>query len=140
MKHTIALCLALMPLTTACAAMFRGTSDQVMVSAQPDGGFLVLDDVKHPLPFVADLPRKTKQIVLWHPHFGERSVPLDRKFSFGYLLMDVLFTPGYGVVGIAVDGVTHAWYDLPTMATCNFSPSEAPPEGEVAQASAPLQP
>jgi hypothetical protein len=39
--------------------------------------------------------------------------------------MDVLFTPGFGLVGVLVDGTTSAWYRMPAFVHCDFDPAAA---------------
>lgn len=110
----LSLALALSTLLTSCAAMFSGTSQEMYITAKQEGGSVLIGDSEYKLPFRGEVKKKTKSLTFRHPAHGEHLVTVERKFSGGYLLMDILFTPGYGLVGILIDGATNAWYKLPT--------------------------
>ncbi len=49
-----------------------------------------------------------------------RDVELDRDLGLGWMVLNLLFTPGFGLVGGIVDGSTSAWYTLPGLVHCDF--------------------
>jgi hypothetical protein len=71
-----------------------------------------------------------KQITLSHPNFPDNDQTLvwKRSFKGGMLVLDILFTPGYGLSGIIVDASTSAWYGLPPNVTYDFSTKVASPD------------
>jgi hypothetical protein len=65
---------------------------------------------------------------------------VERTFGVGFLLMDVLFTPGFGVSGLLIDGATQAWYSLPPVIAVDFTaplPEEDEAQDTVAASTAP---
>lgn len=114
-------------LLTGCAAMFTGTSSDVRIDARPAGGYVILDDERHELPTTLDVSKKTELILFEHPEYGEQLVELDRDLMGGYVLLDLLFTPGFGLVGLLVDGTTSAWMELPTHMDHDFE-TYVPPD------------
>ena len=47
-------------------------------------------------------------------------MPIKRKFQGGFLFLDILFTPGYGLLGILIDGPTSAFYKMPSNVEFDF--------------------
>jgi len=110
-------------LMTSCAAMFTGTKGEMTFSATPAAGTTVLvGGTSYPIDgFPVEFKKKTKKVVFSNPSYGEYEVPIKRRFQGGFLLMDILFTPGYGLLGILIDGGTSAWYKLPTTIQFDFA-------------------
>lgn len=109
-------------LMTSCAAMFTGTKDEITFSAMPSEGTTVtIGDKTYSLDGVpVSVKKKTKKVVFSNPTYGDYEVPVKRKFQGGFLFMDILFTPGYGLLGILIDGPTAAWYKLPSTIQFDF--------------------
>ncbi len=72
------------------------------------------------LPATVQVPKSTREIIFSHPNYDSIAVRLDRDFMQGMLLMDLLFTPGFGLGGILVDGTTSAWYEMPPIVEVDF--------------------
>ena len=116
--------------TTSCAAMFTGTSDMVTFTSNPPRCIVRVDDNEGQTPYSIKISKKIKEATFVHPDTGEeRTVELKRTYQTGMLLMDILFTPGYGLVGIIVDGSTAAWYKHDPQSYVDFD-EPAPVEGE----------
>ena len=85
-----------------CAAMFSGTSDPVMFTSEPAGALITSDDEQHTTPCTIELSKGVSEFTIAHAAHEERVVEIDRSFQGGYLLMDILFTPGFGVKRISM--------------------------------------
>lgn len=123
----VLLALALL-LSTSCASMFNGTTDEVHFASTPEGA-QVFEGTKQlgTTPCTVAISRSTDVIAFEHPAHGRRVVPLKSDFQLRYLFLDILFTPGYGLLGIIVDSATQAWWDHPATLACDFTkPIEAP--------------
>jgi hypothetical protein len=109
-------------LMTSCAAMFTGTKDEITFTATPSAGTTVqVGDKTYSIDGVpVDVKKKTKKVVFSNPSYGDYEVPVKRKFQGGFLLLDILFTPGYGLLGILIDGPTAAWYKMPSTIQFDF--------------------
>ena len=105
---------------TSCAAMFRGTQDEVFFQAKPEGSQVRVGETTYPLPAQLTIPRKTQSVTFVHPEYGEQEVKLESSGSGGYVLMDILFTPGFGLLGLLIDGSTGSLRDLPPMVSMDF--------------------
>jgi len=116
-------------LMTSCAAMFTGTKGEVRFLATPAEGTTVLvGDKTYSIDEVpVEIKKGTKNVVFSNPAYGEYVVPVNRDFNGGFLLMDILFTPGYGLVGILIDGGTSAWFKLPSTIEFDFAAEVARP-------------
>jgi hypothetical protein len=104
--------------------MFSGTSQEIPFRASDsalEGVTVQIKDKTYPVPGTVDVPKRTKQVVFMHPDYEPIEVELDRSFGGGWFLMDLLFTPGFGVVGFLIDGPTSAWYKLPPMVEVDFA-------------------
>jgi hypothetical protein len=94
----------------SCAAMFTGTTSSILVDSEPRGIPFSIGDVRGVTPQNVEISKKMKEITFEPRGTEPVTRKLERKFQGGMLLMDILFTPGYGLVGILVDGGTAAWY------------------------------
>ena len=109
-------------LLTSCATMFAGDSDKVEFASVPVGAEVVLGDtVLGRTPCVATIDRSTDAVVFRLAGYPNREVEIDSSFQFGYLLMDILFTPGFGSSGIIIDAISGAWFSLPERVECDFT-------------------
>ena len=119
--HSLAV-LAFAALFSSCAAMFIGTKQTLQVTSEPSGATIkVNDEVVGTTPCPIELSKSVNEVTLSHAGQEDVTVDLDWNFQFGYLLMDILFTPGYGLVGILVDGGTQSWFKHPGMVHVNFN-------------------
>jgi hypothetical protein len=125
MRSVIHRCLLLLGavLMTSCAAIFTGTKGEITFSAYPETGTTVrVGEQTYSIDGQpVKLKKKVKKVVFSNPSYGEYEVPIHRKFQGGMLFLDILFTPGYGLLGILIDGPTAAWYKLPTTVHLDFA-------------------
>lgn len=122
--------IALTLFTSSCAAIFTGTTDDVQFDSNPRGAFIVVGEQEGRTPCLLTLPKSTTEYTIRYEGEEAITVPIERSFQGGMLLLDILFTPGYGLVGILIDGPTSAFYKLPPMA---FHDSTLPVEVESEQ-------
>jgi len=104
----------------SCAAMFTGTSSEVGFQSTPPGAQITIDEVEYTTPFSADVAKSTTAVTFSHPDYEPVEVELDRSFQGGLFLMDILFTPGFGISGIIVDSSTSAFYSMPSIVSFDF--------------------
>ena len=117
----LAIVLAL-PFLTSCAAMFSGTRHEVVFRASPHRGTSVLvAGTEYPLSRVPPIPKTTSSVVFRNRAYGDHVVRLDRKLETNYVILDILFTPGFGLVGVLVDAPTGAWFKLPDEVNFDFA-------------------
>ena len=109
---------------SSCAAMFTGTSSDVGFQTDPPGALLRIGEEEFTTPCTVDLDKSTKMITLDHPNYDPVEIEIDRSFQGGFLVLDILFTPGYGLVGILVDSLTSAFYSLPPIIHYDFDRRE----------------
>lgn len=114
-------------LSTGCAAIFDGTNDEVTFNSIPPGARVSVGDQTGTTPCTLDISKKITTAKFWLEGHGDRDVTWERSFGFGWLLMDLLFTPGFGLSGILVDGVSAGWLSHPGVVTCDFTKPEQPP-------------
>lgn len=111
----------LVGLLPGCAAMFTGMKDHVQFTSNPPGALVRAGDQQGTTPVVLELSKKIKRVQISHPSYEEREIVLDRDFQVGFLIMDILFTPGFGAVGIITDGVTAGWFALPSLVALDLA-------------------
>lgn len=110
--RTLALVFLSLPFLGSCAAMFSGTSKRVRIESTPPAHFTA-GEIQGTTPMEIEISRSLDEIEFEFPGGETRSLQIDSGFQYGYLFMDILFTPGYGVVGLAVDFGTGAIWDPP---------------------------
>jgi len=112
---------------SGCATMFSDKTVSVKFKAEPsDGTELLIAGKKYPLDGEAiELSKKTKEVTFSNPNYGDFTVPLDRHVNGGWVALDIFFTPGYGVIGLIVDGSSARWYRYPSDVTFDFTQSLA---------------
>lgn len=118
---------AAMTSLSGCATMFSDKTVSVKFKAEPsDGTELLIAGMKYPLngePI--ELSKKTKEVTFSNPNYGDFTVPLDRHVNGGWVALDIFFTPGYGVIGLIVDGSSSRWYRYPSDVKFDFTQSQA---------------
>ena len=149
MRSVIRLCALVLgvALMTSCAAIFTGTRDEITFSASVETDTTVrVGDKTYSLDGIpVNVKKKVKKVVFSNPSYGDYEVPIKRKFQGGFLVLDILFTPGYGLLGILIDGPTAAWYKLPKTVHLDFGAEVATqstdkdPEGTKVARSAPKE-
>jgi hypothetical protein len=120
--------------------MFSGTTQQVVFNSPQPKSSVTVEGQQYPLPVTARISKKTTKAVFSNPRYPSRELEWKRDFQAGYLFMDILFTPGYGLVGIIVDASTAAWLKHPAVIDYDFaagrtSVKEAPRKTPSARAS-----
>ena len=114
--------LLLVSALSSCAAILTGTTDDVeVVPLEPSEaqGWTVTagkQSVALGEPMVK-LSKRTEQMTFTHESGETHSLKMPRKFQGGMILVDMLFTPGFGLSGIVIDAATGAFYALPETLT-----------------------
>ncbi len=116
---------------TSCASLFDGTSQQVTFSSPQPGSSITVEGEKSTLPVTKKISKKTKTATFTNSKYNSKELAWKRDFQAGFLLMDVLFTPGFGVVGLVWDGSTQAWYKQPAVIDYNFATGKSSVTEEV---------
>lgn len=121
---------ALVLSTTSCAAMFDGTKSTVVFQSTPPGADLEVDGQSYKTPVTVKLSKKKNTCTLRHSEYGGQPVTLEwkRKTQGGFVLMDILFTPGFGLSGLLIDGVSGAFYEHPPVVSYDFTTRVATPD------------
>ncbi len=120
LSHTLLLRLAalFLPLLLlpSCAAILEGTDDTIHVDTEPRGVTVLVDDeVLGITPCDIEVYTGIEEITLSHPEWGERIIETNPRFMYGYVLLDLLVTPPYGLSGILTDSFTGAYWDQPAV-------------------------
>ena len=124
--RSIALCLLLTPVfltSQGCAALFTGTSEQILFMSEPQGATVKVGETRGTTPCTLEVSKSVKNVTFTHPDYPEREVDVDRDFMWGFLLMDIFFTPGYGLSGILIDAPTSAYFNMPDLINVDLTRS-----------------
>ena len=99
---------------SGCAAIIDGTSAEVMFTSEPPGAIVAARDTQGVTPCKLNIPKNEDSVEF---RFGDEVVIVDLESSFGvgWLFLDIFLTPGYGVTGVLVDGITGAWLSPPAL-------------------------
>ncbi|HVY23610.1 MAG TPA: hypothetical protein VG962_09695 [Steroidobacteraceae bacterium] len=113
--------------TSGCATIFAQNESDIRFKAEPsDGTTVYVAGKKYALDGEPiSVPKKTKEVLFSNPTYGDFAVPLDRNVNGGWVALDILFTPGFGLSGLIVDGSTSKWYNYPATVKFDFSQSTA---------------
>lgn len=122
--------LALAVTTTSCAAMFDGTKSTVMFQSTPLDAEVEVDGQTYKTPVAVEVIKKTKSCTLRHADFGDQRVTIEwkRTTQSGFVLMDILLTPGFGLSGLVIDGASGAFYERPATVSYDFTTRVAMPD------------
>ena len=114
-------------LLSGCATMFTPATVEVRFTAEPaDGSKIYVQGMQYELngqPIV--ISKKSKEVLFSNATYGDFIIPLDRHVNGGWVAMDILLTPGYGIIGVAVDASTADWYRYPTNVAFDFQKATA---------------
>lgn len=116
--------------STSCAAMFDGTKSEVHFTSEPSGLEVRAGEAVGTTPVTLTIKKSVKTATISQKDGAQREIPLKRTFQGGYFLMDFLFTPGFGLSGMLVDGASSAWYKHESFVHCDLTkpaPVEAVP-------------
>src|SRR4051812_24052721 len=96
--------------TSACASIMHGTSQDLGISSSPTGATVTIDNQSpSQTPYIAHLSRKDNHIVkLTLPGFAPADLTITRKTS-GWVWGNIVFG---GIIGLAVDAMTGGLYNL----------------------------
>ena len=121
-------------LLQSCATMLAGTDERVQFwteNRKLEGVTVIVGSEQHQVPGTVDVPKRTETVTFLHPDYDPIVVELNRDFRFGMLISDILFTPGFGLVGIIVDSITEAWYRLPATVRVSLADSRVLQGGRI---------
>jgi len=95
---------------TSCATLFKGTSEEVRFSSDPQRAEVWVNGAKMgETPFSLKLEsKKTYTIEFKKEGFKSKAYTISNHVGAGWIVLDVLF----GLVGVIVDAATGAWYSL----------------------------
>ena len=103
--------LALLPFLAGCGVIFGGTRQTIRATSSPDAATIQLTPptVEYRTPASLSIERKQESVLTFSmPGYTSQKVQLQRSMRVGILVLDVLT----GCVGVIVDAVTGAWYEL----------------------------
>lgn len=107
--------LAVVVIMSGCGAIMHGTQQDVSINA-PNNAQVKVGDKSAQGSTIMKLDRGNSYTVAMHKDGKEQVCgQVNKSMSAGVLIADILLAP----IGIIVDAVTGAWYDLePTQITC----------------------
>jgi hypothetical protein len=121
MKKSILLTLAATPLLlNSCATVIQGKTDKVTFDSVQKGASISVDGQKSKTPATLTISKKTTSATFSHPGYASRKIEWKRDYQKGYVVLNVIFTPGWGVTGMATDTATGAIWDQPKTITYDF--------------------
>jgi hypothetical protein len=97
---------------SGCATIFHGSREAIPVQSSPAGATVTTNPStgQYTTPTILNLARKESYVLSFsHEGYSPASCNVQNNISGGYVVADVLLT---GLVGVIVDGVTGAWYNL----------------------------
>ncbi len=95
---------------SSCATLFKGSTDGVNFSSEPDGAKVYVNgDMLGTTPFALELKsNKTYTIEFRKDGYENKTVLLNNSVGGGWIVLDVLG----GLIPIVVDAATGNWYGL----------------------------
>lgn len=109
-SSTIFLLFSLILLTSGCATIFKGTSEEVNFNTDPQRAEVWINGVnmgETPVSFKLE-SKKTYTIEFKKPGYKTSVYKISNHVGAGWVILDVLA----GVFGVVIDAVTGAWYKL----------------------------
>lgn len=98
--------------TGGCATIFHGSNQMIPVQSSPAGATVTTNPNtgQYTTPTNLSLARKQSYVLSFSQSgYTTASFNIQNSISGGYVVADVLLT---GLVGVVVDGLTGAWYNL----------------------------
>lgn len=134
LKHLLAVWVALALLQSSCAAILAPKTTDVPINTQPQQAEVIIDGVARGMtPMHLELANnRTYVIVLRKAGYPDMVYELRNSVGAGWIVADVLLT---GLIGVAIDAGTGAWYSLDEMPI--VIPLLPPPRGAVPVAGEP---
>jgi hypothetical protein len=110
--------IALVMLLTACATIFKGDTQTVGMSSQPEGAEVLIDGVSYGrTPTSVQLKVNKSYTVTMRYDGQERTVILNNKIGPLWVVLDIVS----GLGPLIIDAATGAWYELePDQVVVNF--------------------
>jgi hypothetical protein len=144
MKTFNLLMLAGLPLLfNSCATMIQGKTDEVTFASAQKGASVEVDGQKSKTPATLTISKKITSATFSHPSYASRKIEWKRDYQKGYVVLNVILTPGWGTTGMATDTATGAIWDQPKTITYDFktgkvsvdnSKDQKPPGGQTTAA------
>lgn len=103
---------AVLLLASGCATVFHGSRQIIPIQSSPSGATVTTTPStgQYPTPANLNLARKDSYVLAFsHPGYSNAWFTVHSSISGGYVVADVLLT---GLLGVVVDGITGAWYNL----------------------------
>jgi len=121
MKTTCLLAVAAAPLfLNSCATIIQGKTDEVTFASVQKGASVEVDGQKSKTPATLTISKKITSATFSHPNYSSRKIEWKRDYQKGYVVLNVILTPGWGSTGIATDTATGAIWDQPKTITYDF--------------------
>ncbi len=99
-----------MILSTGCAAISHGTKQTIPVESSPNAVSVGISGMSYTTPTTLELERKNEYVLSFSKEgYESAQIQVTKHLSGRFLLADILLT---GLIGVVIDGVTGAWYDL----------------------------
>jgi len=95
---------------SSCATLFKGSTDGVNFSSQPDGAKVYVNgDLLGTTPFALELKsNKTYTLEFKKDGYATRTVLLNSSVGGGWIVLDILG----GLLPVIIDAATGNWYSL----------------------------
>ena len=134
MRSFSTICLCMVLLGTGCATIIRGSTQNIPVQTAPGAVSFDVGGFAYTTPTTLELERKNEYVLEFSKDGYESSqIRISRHISGGYIIMDALLT---GLLGVVVDAVTGAWYNLKpesvTVSLAKISSVPGPDDIEIA--------
>lgn len=126
MRTLLAICLCLVLMASGCATIMRGSTQNIPVQTAPAAVSFDVGGLTYTTPTTLELERKEEYILEFSKEgYASSQIRISKHISGGYIILDALLT---GLLGIVVDAVTGAWYNLkPESVTVSLSKVSAMP-------------
>lgn len=110
MKNVVIPMLLIAAILNSCATIVQGSHQSISISSNPTNAYIWVDrNYVGNTPLIVDMSRKDTHIVrIELPGYQAYEICLARKVN-GWIFGNIIFG---GVVGIAVDAITGAFYKL----------------------------
>jgi hypothetical protein len=110
-----------------CATIFSGSTDKVYFDSEPrDATFIIAGGIQGKTPITLEVPKSTTAVTFSKKGYESTTVAINRSFKAGFLVLDILLTPGYGLTGCLIDALTGDWNGLPSTVSGRLIKEETP--------------
>ncbi len=134
MRFFISTLVCLVFFTTGCAVISHGSKQSIPVQSSPSAVSVGMGGMSYTTPTTLELERKNEYILSFSKEgYESAQIQITKHLSGGYLVADILLT---GLLGVVIDGITGAWYNLKpeavTVSLSKVSNISGPDEIEIA--------